>query len=107
MSASTAWAAGWVSILIVSLSCACPACRLLLIEMRYAQICDKENNGVMVLSDAFKMGVWSLMRAYPKAGKNASQQGKYSAGFQVPLSFLRDSVSSTVSVKKSKILTQS
>jgi len=36
--------------------------------MRYAQICDKENNGVVVWSDAFKMGVWSLMRAYTKAG---------------------------------------
>ena len=31
------------------------------------------------------------MKAYLKTGKNARQQEKYSAGFQVPLSFLRDS----------------
>ena len=59
--------------------------------MRYARICDKENEGVMVLSDAFKMCSWFLMKEYLKTGKNARQQEKYSAGFQVPLSFLRDS----------------
>ena len=45
----------------------------------------------MVLSDAFKMCIWFLMRAYLKAGKNASQQEQYSAYSQLLLSFLRDS----------------
>ncbi len=59
--------------------------------MRYARICDKENNGVVVWFDAFKMGVWSLLREYLTVGENASQQLKRSAGFQLGLSFLRDS----------------
>src|SRR5450755_759210 len=46
MSASTAWAAGWVSILIMLFCpCECPACRLLLTEMREERICDNENCG--------------------------------------------------------------
>src|SRR5260370_9719606 len=63
---------------------------VLLTEMRYARICDKVNEGVMVLSDAFKMCSWFLMRAYLKARRKARLQEKHSAYSQLPLSFLRD-----------------
>jgi hypothetical protein len=64
---------------------------VLLTEMRYARICDKANEEVMVLSDAFKMCSWFLMRAYLKARRKARLQEKHSAYSQLPLSFLRDS----------------
>ena len=60
---------------------------VLLTQMRYEPICDTENEGVMIWSDACKMDIWSLLREYLKTGKNASLLEKGSAGFQAPLSF--------------------
>jgi hypothetical protein len=79
---------------------------VLLTEMRYARICDKENEGVTVLSDAFKMCSWFLLRAYLKARRKARLQEKHSAYSQLPLSFLRDAVDFNASVDKRTISAQ-
>jgi hypothetical protein len=56
--------------------------------MRYDPICDRENRRIVFWLDAFKkMGKRSLLREYLKAGENASQLWKRSAGFQLVLNF--------------------